>query len=132
MITSQKPASAGSAPNAKYNQPAARATTSVSAGSPSASDSSSDSLCAVHRLEEALQLVESMQLTSEQKTKIAHLTATQSARCAEASREHKVTHTEIMALLTPAQQKTLEASSEGPGQCHGQSPSTAVEHAVHA
>jgi len=69
--------------------------------------------CAVHRLEEALQLTESFHFTSEQKSKITALTNKQTAEsqalCAKAHEGHKATHTQIVALLTPDQQQKLHA-----------------------
>ena len=68
--------------------------------------------CIVHRLEEAIELTEALHLTSEQKSKIAELTKKQSdqskALCAKQHELHKTTHSQILALLTEDQQKTLK------------------------
>lgn len=120
MVTSQKSTASVASPNAKPNQPAAHSTP-CSGGS--------DSNCFVHRLEEALKLVESLQLTNEQKTKIAQFTKEQTARCSEEKKQHKATHAQILALLTPDQQKTLQAVADDSAHCHqGQH----AEQAVHA
>jgi DNA-binding MarR family transcriptional regulator len=86
----------------------------------------------VHRLEEALQLVESMQLTNDQRTKISQIAAAQTARCTEAKRQHKATHEQILALLTPDQQRKLQDTSDGPGHCHKDSHMAPEEHMAHA
>jgi len=69
--------------------------------------------CAVHRLEEAVQLTEAIHLTDDQKTKISALTKKQCeeshARCTQAHEAHKATHAQILALLTPDQQQKLQA-----------------------
>ena len=120
MVTSQKSTASVASPNAKPNQPAAHSTP-CSGGS--------DSNCFVHRLEEALKLVESLQLTNEQKTKIAQFTKEQTARCSEEKKQRKATHAQILALLTPDQQKTLQAVADDSAHCHqGQH----AEQAVHA
>jgi len=129
MVTSQKPPAPVASPNAKPNQPAARTTPPVAAAHPTPSSGGPDSTCFVHRLEEALQLVESMQLTGDQKTKISQLTQAQSARCAEAKTQHKASHEQILALLTPDQQQKLKAAADDAEHCHKDGP---VEHAVHA
>src|SRR5476649_1793373 len=106
MVTSQKPTAPVASPNAKPNQPAVRTTPPVAAANPTPSSGGPDSTCFVHCLEMALQLVESMKLTNDQKTKISQLTEAQSARCAEAKKQHKANHEQILALLTPDQQQT--------------------------
>jgi hypothetical protein len=123
MNTTQKPAAPIASPNAKPNQPASRPT--PSSGGP-------ESTCFVHRLEEALQLVESMQLTNEQKTKIAQLAKAQTARCTEEKKQHRATHEQILALLTPVQHEKLQAISDGPEHCHKDSNAALEEHALHA
>ena len=91
-----------------------------------------DPACFVHRLEEALQLVESMQLTNDQKTKISQLTKEQTARCTEEKKQHKATHEQILALLTPDQHQKLQAASDGPENCHKDSHTAPAEHALNA
>ncbi len=131
MITSQKPTSPVASPNAKPNQPAGT-TPVVTPAHPTPSSGGPDSTCFVHRLEEALQLVESMQLTNDQKTKISQLTSAQTARCTEERKQHKATHEQILALLTPDQHQKLQAASDGPAHCHKDSHMALEEHAVHA
>jgi Spy/CpxP family protein refolding chaperone len=132
MVTSQKPTAPVASPNAKPNQPAARTTPPVAAAHPTPPSGGPDSTCFVHRLEEALQLVESMQLTNDQKTKISQLTQAQTARCTEAKKQHKANHEQILALLTPDQRQKLQAASDGPEHCHKDSHTAPEEHAVHA
>jgi len=131
MNTSQKTTVPATSPNAKPNQPT-RTAPPVTAVHPAPSSAGPDATCFVHHLEEALQLVESMQLTNDQKTKISHLTEAQTARCAEAKKQHQATHEQILALLTPDQRQKLQAASEGPGHCHKDSHMAFEEHAVHA
>jgi Spy/CpxP family protein refolding chaperone len=127
MNTTQKPVPPIASPNAKgaHAAPPAAAchTTPLSAGP--------GPTCIVHRLEEALELVESMQLTSDQKTRIAQLTKAQSARCAEEKRQHKATHEQILAILTPEQHEKLEAADAGPEHCHKDGPVAHEKIAVH-
>lgn len=78
-----------------------------------------------------MELVESMHLTSDQKTKIDHLTAAQTARCNEEKRLHRTTHEQILALLTPDQHQTLQAS-ENSDHGHKNHASADVELAAHA
>ena len=132
MVTSQKPVAPVASPNTKPNQPAARTTPPVTAAHPTPPSGGPDPTCFVHRLEEALQLVESMQLTNDQKTKISQLTTAQTARCTEEKKQHKATHEQILALLTPDQHQKLQAASDGPGHCHKDSHMAHEEHAVHA
>ena len=70
--------------------------------------------CIVHRLEDALQLVESLHLTADQKTKIGELTKKQTeeshALCTKEKQLHQAAHTSILAILNPEQQKTLSAT----------------------
>ena len=113
MVISQKPAAPPASPNAKPNQPVERTTPPVTPAHPTPPSGGPDATCFVHRLEEALQLVESMQLTNDQKTKISQLTKAQSARCTEAKRQHKATHEQILALLTPDQHQKLQAAAVG-------------------
>ena len=86
----------------------------------------------MHRLEEALQLVESMQLTNDQKQKISQLTTAQMARCTEEKKQHRATHEQILALLTSEQHQKLQAASDGPGHCHLDHHLAPDESAVHA
>ena len=123
MVTTQKPTVPVASSNAKPSQPAACAT--HQSGGP-------DATCSVHRLEEALQLVESMHLTNDQKTKISQLTTAQTARCTEGAKQHKATHEQILALLTPDQHQKLQAASDGPGHCHKDGHMAPGEHMAHA
>jgi Spy/CpxP family protein refolding chaperone len=129
MVTSQKPAVPAASPSAKPNQPAARTTPPVAAAHPTPPSGGPDPTCVVHRLEEALLLVESMQLTNEQKTKISQLTKAQTARCTEEKKQHKATHEQILALLTPDQHQKLQAAADGPEHCHKESHAAIVVHA---
>ena len=131
MDTSQKPVAPVVSPTAKANQPAARTTPPVAAAHPTPPSGGPDPTCVVHRLEEALQLIESLQLTSDQKIKISQLTKAQTARCTEAKKQHKATHEQILALLTPDQHQKLQAS-DGPEHCHKGSHTAPEEDAVHA
>jgi DNA-binding MarR family transcriptional regulator len=79
----------------------------------------------------ALQLVESMKLTDDQKKKISQLTEAQTARCAEAKKQHKAAHDQIFALLTPDQQQTLKAAADDAEHCHKGDHMASEEHAVH-
>jgi hypothetical protein len=130
MVTSQKPTAPVASPNAKPNQSAARTTPPVTAAHPTPSSGGPDSTCFVHHLEEVLELVESLQLTSDQKTKISQLTKVQAARCAEAKKQHQATHEQILALLTPDQHQKLQAASGGSEHCHKESHAAPAEHAV--
>ena len=132
MVTSQKPTAPVASPDAKPNQPAARPPPPVAAARPPPPSGGPEPTCFVHLLEEALQLVESLQLTNEQKTKISQLTKAQTARCIEARKQHQATHEQILALLTPDQQQKLQAASDGPEHCHKDSPAAPGEHAAHA
>jgi Spy/CpxP family protein refolding chaperone len=132
MVTSQKSVVPVAALKAKPNQLAARPTPPVAAAHPTPPSGDPDSACFVHRLEEALQLVESMQLTNDQKTKISQLTKAQTARCIEGRKQHQATHEQILALLTPDQQQTLQAASDGPEHCHKDGHAAPGEHAAHA
>lgn len=134
MVSSQKPTAPVASPNAKPSQPIARTTPPVRAAlvTPTPPSGGPNSTCFVHRLEEALQLVESMQLTNDQKTKISQLTTAQTARCTEEKKRHKATHEQILALLTPDQHLTLQTAAEGPGHCHKESHMAQEEHIVHA
>ena len=139
MVTSQKPTAPvaspyakPSQPNAKPGQPVARTTPPVTAAHPTPPSGGPDSTCFVHRLEEALQLVESMHLTNDQKTKISQLTTAQTAHCTEEKKRHQATHEQILALLTPDQHQTLQAAAEGPGHCHKDSHMAPEEHLAHA
>ena len=131
MDTSQKPVAPVVSPTAKAKQPAARTTPPVAAAHPTPPFGGPDPTCVVHRLEEALQLIESLQLTSDQKIKISQLTKAQTARCTEAKKQHKATHEQILALLTPDQHQKLQAS-DGPEHCHKGSHTALEEDAVHA
>jgi Spy/CpxP family protein refolding chaperone len=73
-----------------------------------------------------------MQLTNEQKAKISQLTKAQTARCTEEKNQHKATHEQILALLTPVQHEKLQAVSDGPEHCHKDSNAALEEHALHA
>lgn len=130
MDTSQKPTAPVASPNAKPSQPIARPTPPVPAAHPTPPSGGPDTTCFVHHLEEALELVESLQLTSDQKTRISQLTKAQAARCAEAKKQHQATHKQILALLTPDQQEKLQAASGGPDHCHKDSHVLPAEHAV--
>src|ERR1035437_1051892 len=132
MDTSQKPTAPVASPNAKPNQPAARTTPPVTAALPTPPSGGPDPTCFVHRLEEGLQLVESMQLTTDQKTKISQLTKAQTARCTEAKKQHKANHEQILALLTPDQRQKLQAAADDAEHCHKDSHAAPAEHAVHA
>ena len=132
MVTLQKPTAPAASPNAKPNQPAARTTPPVAAAHPTSSTGGPDPTCVVHRLEEALQLVESMKLTDDQKTKISQLTQAQSARCTEARNQHKADHEQILALLTPDQRQKLQAAADGSEHCHKDGHMAPAEHAAHA
>ena len=131
MVTSQKPTAPVASPNAKPNQPT-RTTPPVAAAHPTPSSGGPDSTCFVHCLEMALQLVESMKLTGDQKAKISQLTEAQTARCAEAKKQHKANHEQILALLTPDQQQTLRAAADDAEHCHKDGHMAPEEHAVHA
>ena len=132
MVTSQKPAAPVASPNAKANQPAARPAPPTAAAHPTPSTGGPDSNCAVHRLEESLQCVESMHLTDDQKAKISQLTKAQSARCDEEKKHHQATHAQILALLNPDQKQQLEAMAESAAHCHQGSPAATEANAVHA
>jgi Spy/CpxP family protein refolding chaperone len=132
MVTSQKPTASFASPNAKSNQPAARTTPPVTATHPTPSAGGPESTCFVHHLEESLQLVESMQLTNDQKTKIAQFTTAQAARCAEAKKLHQADHEQILALLTPDQRQKLQAAAAAAEHCQKESHSLPADHAVHA
>ncbi len=132
MVTSQKPTAPVASPNAKSNLPVARTTPPVTPAHSAPTSGGPDSTCAVHRLEEALQLVESMKLTNEQKTKIAQLTAAQTARCAATKKLHQETHGQILALLTADQNEMLQASADEAHHCRSESEMTLEGHAVHA
>jgi len=72
MVTSsQKSTAPVTSPHAKANQPAVCATPPVTPAHPPPQSGGPDPTCFMHRLEEALQLVESMQLASDWKTEIA-------------------------------------------------------------
>ena len=129
MVTSSQKTGAVASTNLKSTPPAARTTPPVTPAHPELPIGGPDATCTVHHLEEALQLVEALQLTSEQKTKISQLTQAQSARCAEEKKLHHATHEQILALLTPEQRESLHAMSEGPEHCHHVA---AVEAPVHA
>ena len=131
MNTTQKPTAPVASPNAKPSQPA-RTTPAVTPAHPTPSSGGPESTCFVHCLETALQLVESMKLTNEQKAKISQLTAAQSARCTEARKQHKANHEQILALLTPDQQQTLKAAADDAEHCHKAGHMAPEEHAVHA
>ena len=75
-----------------------------------------------------------MQLTDDQKPKISQLTKAQTARCTEERNQHKATHEQILALLTPDQHQKLQAVSDGPEHCHKDKDSHTApeENAVHA
>jgi Spy/CpxP family protein refolding chaperone len=66
----------------------------------------------VHRLAEALQITEALQLTNEQKSKITELFKKQTEQlhglCAQAHQLHQTTHAQMLTLLTPDQQKSLQ------------------------
>ena len=133
MVTSQqKPPAPVASPNAKSNQPVARTTPPVAAAHPTPSSGGPDPTCAVHRLEEALQLVESMKLTDVQKTKISQLTQAQTVRCSEAKKQHKANHEQILALLTTDQSQTLQTAADEASHCHKEGQMAPEEHAVHA
>jgi Spy/CpxP family protein refolding chaperone len=85
----------------------------------------------VHRLEEALHLVESMKLTNDQKTKISQLTQAQTARCTEQKKQHRATHEQILALLTPEQHQKLQAEADDSAHCHQDFHTALPAHAVH-
>lgn len=132
MVTSQKPTAPAASPNAKPNQPAARTTPPVAAAHPRPPAGGPDPTCFVHRLEEALLLVESMQLTNDQKTKISQIAQAQTARCAEAKKQHKASHEQIIALLNPEQNHKLQAAADDSERCHKDGHLALAEHAVHA
>ena len=131
MVTSQKPTAPVASSNAKPNQ-STRTTPPVTAAHPTPSSGGPDSTCFVHCLEKAVQLVESMKLTDDQKTKISQLTEAQTARCAEAKKQHKANHEQILALLTPDQQQTLKAAADDAEHCHKDGHMALEEHAMHA
>jgi len=131
MITTQKPAAPAASSNAKPNQPV-RTTPPVTAAHPAPASDAPDSTCFVHCLETALQLVESMKLTGDQKTKISQVTEAQTARCAEAKHQHQASHEQILALLSPDQQQTLKNAAEKAAHCHQDGHMAIEEHAVHA
>ena len=132
MVTSQKPTAPAASPNAKPNQPVARTTPPVTAAHPTPSSGGPDPTCVVHRLEEALQLVESMKLTDDQKAKISQLTQEQAARCTEAKKQHKANHEKILALLTPDQNQKLQAAADDSEHCHQDGHGAHAEHPMHA
>jgi len=132
MVTTQKPTAPVASPNAKPNPPAARPTPPAAATRTTPPAGGPDPTCVVHRLEEALQLVESLQLTDDQKTKISQFTKVQTARCAEAKKLHKANHAQILALLTPDQQQKLQAAADDSAHCHQDVHAAPEEHAVHA
>ena len=132
MVTSQKPTAPVASPNAKPNQPAARTTPPVATARPTPPAGGPDPTCLVHRLEEALLLVESMQLTDDQKKKISQIAQAQTARCTEAKKQHKASHEQIIALLSPDQQQTLHAAADDSERCHKDGHLALAEHAVHA
>jgi len=74
-----------------------------------------DPTCIVHRLADALQITEALQLTNDQKSKITDLFKKQTEQlhslCAQARQLHQTTHAQMLALLTPDQQKSLQALS---------------------
>jgi Spy/CpxP family protein refolding chaperone len=132
MVTSQKPTAPNASSKAKPNHPVASTVLAVTAAQPTPSSGGPDSTGFVHRLEDALRLVESLQLTNEQKAKISQLTAAQTARSAEEKKLHRITHEQILALLTSDQEQTLRAASDAPGHSHADGLATPVEHPVHA
>ncbi|MCX6953888.1 MAG: hypothetical protein NTV51_17195 [Verrucomicrobia bacterium] len=119
------------APGVKASPPSRTAAPADSGSTPSPM-AGADANCAVHRLEEALQLVGSLQLTDDQKAKISELTKVQAARCAEEKKHHEATHAQILALLTPGQHETLQAAADGAAHGHTDGHPAPAEHAVHA
>lgn len=75
----------------------------------------------MHRLAEALQITEALQLTNDQKSKITDLLKKQTEQlhglCAQAHQLHETTHAQMLALLTPDQQKSLQALTHEPEHC---------------
>ena len=130
MATSQKPTAPIASSNAKPNPPA-RPTSPVVTAQPTPSTGGPDFTGFVHCLEMALQLVESMKLTDDQKNKIAALTEAQTARCAEAKKQHQANHEQILALLTADQQQTLKAAADEAEHCHKDGHMASAEHPVH-
>ncbi len=120
MTTTQKPtspvqsqkANTGSLPQSQPSAP------------PPHLDGPDHEFCAIHRLEEALQLTSALHLSSDQTAKIANLTKQQAEHCAAAHQAHKATHDQILAILTPVQQATLKAMSE---HCASGGPAAAKE-----
>ncbi len=131
MITSQKPTAPVASSNTKPNPPA-RPTAPLTAAHPAPSSAGPDSTCFVHCLENAVHLVGSMKLTDEQMKKISQLTEAQSARCAEAKKQHQANHEQILALLTPDQQQTLKNAADDAAHCHKDGHMALEEHAAHA
>jgi hypothetical protein len=131
MITAQKATAPVASSNAKPNPPT-RPTAPVAAAHPAPSSAGPDSTCFVHCLENAVQLVGSMKLTDIQMKKISQLTEAQSARCAEAKKQHQANHEQILALLTPDQQQTLKNAAEDAAHCHKDGHMALEEHAAHA
>ena len=135
MIPSKKPAVPVASIIVKSSPPA-RTTPPVAATVPTPPVGGPDPTCIVHRFEEALQLVELMQLTNDQKTKISQLTKTQTeashVRCTEEKKQHHATHEQILALLTPDQRQKLQGASEASEHCSKGSHAAPVECAVHA
>ena len=129
MFTSQKPTAPVASTNAKPNQPTR--TMPPAAAHPTPSSDGPDSTCIVHCFERALQFVESMKLTDDQKTKISQLTEAQTARCAAAKKQHQANHAQILALLTPGQQQTLKAAADDAEYCHKDGLAALEEHGVH-
>jgi len=118
MVTSSQKAGANVAGSTVHSTPpAARTTPPVTPAHVDLPVAGPDANCTVHQLEEALQLVEALQLTSEQKAKISQLTQAQSARCAEEKKHHHATHEQILALLTPEQRDHLQSASAGAEHC---------------
>jgi hypothetical protein len=132
MVTLQKSKAPAASSKATLVQPAAPTTLPVAAAQPMPFSHDLDSTCFVHRLEEALQLVEAMKLTENQTTKITQLTSAQTARCAEAKKQHKASHEQILALLTPDQRQILKAAADDSEHCHEDGHSAPAGHTAHA
>jgi Spy/CpxP family protein refolding chaperone len=134
MLTTQKPAPSLASSNAKPNQAAARpAASSAAANRATPTSAVPDPTCGVHRLEGALQLVESLKLSDDQVTKVSQLTREQTARCTEARIQHQANHAQILALLTPDQQQKLQtaAAADVSVHCHQDVHAAPGERAAH-
>ena len=116
MVSTQKSAASSPSPSpvAPSSPVADRPAVPSRRNAPPSRPEASEGMCAVHRLEQALRLTESLNLSGEQRSKIADLSSKQCeqsrALCEKEHELHRATHAQILALLTADQQTTLRAS----------------------